>query len=139
MQRDLHCCGGNGFLLGYSDYRSTPIGNNNSVPDSCCHKMTKDCGKNILQSSPADIQNTIFINGCLEILKEKLDEDVIPMMIVYAVVGVILALTELITVVLACAYIAQINRKMNKDYRVATVYNGQDHDETDQLNHETPC
>ena len=124
--------------MGYSDYRSTPIGNNNSVPDSCCHKYQKGCGKDVLVQSPADIQNQIFINGCLEILKEKLDEDVIPMMIVYAVVGVILALTELITVVLACAFIAQINRRINKNYaeRVATVYGN---DETDQLNHETPC
>ncbi len=133
LQEDMHCCGGNNFLLGYNDYRSTPIGVNNSVPDSCCHKISKGCGKDILNEvmqknksdhfhelignihifqNPENIRNTIFVDGCLTILRTKLENDVIPMMIVYAVVGVVLALTELITVVLACAYVAQITRRM---------------------------
>ena len=37
------------------------------------------------------------------------------MMIVYAVIGVILGLVELITVVLACAYVAQITRKRRRE------------------------
>jgi len=139
LQRDLHCCGGNHFLIGYNDYRNTAIGANNSVPDSCCHTMTKDCGKDMLTRRPEEIQNAIFINGCLEILSDKLDNDVIPMMVVYAVVGVILALTELITVVLACAYVAQITRRINRANEYANTMDRMAYDETDKLNHETPC
>jgi hypothetical protein len=56
------------------------------------------------------IINRIFVNGCLTLLQYQLETDVVPMMVGYAVVGVILALVELITVVLASAYVAQITR-----------------------------
>ena len=50
----------------------------------------------------------------MEIIEDKLTDDVIPMMVVYACVGVILAIVELVSVVLACAYVAQINRRTSK-------------------------
>ena len=43
-------------------------------------------------------------------LQDQLENDVVPMMVGYAVVGVILALVELITIVLASAFVAQITR-----------------------------
>ena len=97
----------------------------------------------MLQNDKATIQNDIYINGCMEILTDKLRTDVIPMMVVYAIIGVILALTELITVVLACAYVAQITRRLQRaeEYgRVASAAMMGD-DETDKLstNHETIC
>jgi hypothetical protein len=143
LQSDLHCCGGNNFLTGYNDYRSTPIGANNSVPDSCCHNIIEGCGRNLLSQNEDQIRNTIFVDGCLTILKTKLKNDVIPMMIVYAVVGVILALLELITVVLASAYVAQITRKLGReDWRMGDAgrNSSPSHDETDKLkNNETVC
>jgi hypothetical protein len=51
----------------------------------------------------------------MTLLKDQLESDVLPMMIVYACVGVILALVELITVVLASAYVAQINRRRRRE------------------------
>ena len=92
-----------------------------------------------------EIRNQIFVMGCLEILKDKLHDDVIPMMIVYAVVGVILALVELITIVLACAWIAQITRRIIKrdamNWRIGDAgRHSPSQDETDKLNnHETVC
>ena len=50
----------------------------------------------------------------MEIIEDKLEDDVVPMMVVYACVGVILAIVELVSVVLACAYVAQINRRTSK-------------------------
>ena len=41
--------------------------------------------------------------------------DVVPMLIVYAGVGVLLGIVELITIVLACAYVAQIGRRVKRD------------------------
>ena len=46
----------------------------------------------------------------MEIIKDKLEDDVVPMMVGYAGLGVVLAIIELICVVLACAYVAQIRR-----------------------------
>lgn len=93
-----------------------------------------------------DIRNKIFVDGCLEILKDKLEDDVIPMMVVYAVVGVILALIELITVVLSCAYVAQITRRINKsdaNWRMGDASRNYAPDETDKplrtTDHETVC
>jgi hypothetical protein len=49
QKRYLHCCGGSGYLIGFNDYRSTPIDNIFSVPDSCCHEVHEGCGRNILK------------------------------------------------------------------------------------------
>ena len=78
----------------------------------------------------------------MTVLHAKLKEDVIPMMIVYACIGVLLAIIELITVVLACAYVAQITRKMNREekmWRHGTADHDGAPDATDALNHETMC
>ena len=59
----------------------------------------------------------IWKDGCIEILEVMLKRDLIeyPFAWVYIGVGLILALVELITVVLACAYVAQINRSRKKN------------------------
>ena len=59
----------------------------------------------------------IWKDGCIEILEVMLKRDLIeyPFAWIYIGVGLILALVELITVVLACAYIAQINRSRKFD------------------------
>ena len=110
LQRYFHCCGANNYLTGYSDYRSTPIGQNFSVPDSCCHVPSPGCGNWIFKESEDQIINKIYVGGCLTLLQYNLENDVVPMMVAYAVIGVILALIELITIVLASAYVAQITR-----------------------------
>jgi hypothetical protein len=92
------------------DHRSTPIGANFSVPDSCCHTPSPGCGLYLFKDSLDQILNRIFVDGCLTLLQYNLENDVVPMMVAYAVIGVILALIELITIVLASAYVAQITR-----------------------------
>ena len=122
LQRYYHCCGANNFLTGYNDYRSTPIGQTFSVPDSCCHVQSTGCGYRIFKESEDQIMNRIFVNGCLTLLQYQLETDVVPMMVGYAVIGVILALVELITVVLASAYVAQITRRernANRSYGIS--------------------
>ena len=109
----MHCCGWKGIGEGYQNFVS--VLNESSVPDSCCHNVQEGCGKGIGQiKNEDDIRDRIFVDGCREILDEKLKDDVVPMMVVYACVGVILAIVELISVVLACAYVAQINRRTSR-------------------------
>merc|ERR1719251_713822 len=115
MQRDLRCCGGINYDNGFTDWDSILGG---SVPDSCCHQVSEHCGNQIISRSQSNsnvfLDLNIWKDGCIEILMVKMRNDVVPMLMVYAGVGVILAIVELITVVLACAYVAQISRRDKK-------------------------
>ena len=45
-----------------------------SVPDSCCHEETEDCGRNKIQTftrNPGDTNLQIWKDGCLEILEVR--------------------------------------------------------------------
>jgi len=117
MQRQLRCCGGERFDNGYTDWRSVGLGYKDSkaVPDSCCHEEKEGCGREKSTVRVGDTSAGIYKDGCLAILKIKLKDEVEPLMIVYACVGVLMAIVELITVVLACAYVAQINRRRRRE------------------------
>lgn len=112
MQTELRCCGGEQFETGWMDWkistRGLPVDN---VPDSCCQEYEKGCGAGVLRKQSASHLLGIYQDGCLAILKIKLKNEVVPLMIVYTCVGVLLAMVELVTVALACAYVAQISRR----------------------------
>jgi hypothetical protein len=55
-------------------------------------------------------------------------EDVNPMITVYAIVGIIIALTELIAVVLVSAYVAQISRRRQREEMMWNAVRGDDGD-----------
>jgi len=115
MQRDLRCCGSVNYESGFQSWDTILSG---SVPDSCCRKETEFCGKDKISSftsQRAFIDLGIWKDGCLDILQLKISNEVVPMLLVYAGVGALLAIVELITVVLACAYVAQIGRRIRRD------------------------
>ena len=88
------------------------------MPDSCCHIEHAGCGTGKIRQFAGNRVWTdlgIWRDGCLEILQIKIRNDVVPMLIVYAGVGVLLGIVELITIVLACAYVAQIGRRVKRD------------------------
>merc|ERR1712107_602506 len=70
-------------------------------------------GVTVTRTSALSNDIGIWKDGCIQILEVMLKRDLIeyPFAWVYIGVGLILALVELITVVLACAYVAQINRR----------------------------
>lgn len=116
MQSELRCCGGEDFEKGYKDWTNTfntGLGQND-VPDSCCHIPEKGCGKDKLTRS-SQTNLGIYRAGCVAILKVKLNAEVVPLMLVYTCVGVLLAIVELVTVALACAYVAQISRRKRRE------------------------
>jgi hypothetical protein len=121
MQRYLHCCGGNNYMVGYKDYRSTPIGANFSVPDSCCFEYYEGCGYQIFHKSDVEIANIIFTHGCLTLLKDQLLHEVVPIMISYALIGAISAVVQLASVALASAYVAQISRRRLREKQQSWV------------------
>lgn len=148
LQTEQRCCGGLNELSGYEDYRNTPIGANNSVPDSCCFHVTERCGQGIFQRPKDSIRNSIWTTGCITALKYRLENEVARIMVVYAGVSVLIALVELIAVVLTCAYIAQITRRRLREEMVwNSVHNAaddMDHREAAKalnpsVEHETVC
>ena len=113
IQQRLGCCGGLSWNTGYIGYRNTPIGRNNSVPDSCClHGHTRGCGRNVFNER---YPQNIFVHGCIEILQKLMRKDVEPMIGVYTASGVVIALVEIIAVVLSSAYVAQITRRLQNE------------------------
>jgi len=115
LHRDLHCCGGYRYGQGYTDWvgklQSKP---NGTVPDSCCQTYSEGCGTSVANGNTDSIRARIFVDGCMEIIEDKLNDDVVPMMQIYACVGVLMAIVELISMVLTCVYVAQINRRTSK-------------------------
>jgi len=117
LQSSLRCCGGKDYEVGFRSWDRVELHGEKGrhVPDSCCHVYSEDCGKKKIMQAHQARGNDIGIwkDGCIEILEVMLKRDFIeyPFAWVYIGVGLILALVELITVVLACAYIAQINRR----------------------------
>lgn len=130
MQRELRCCGGENFDTGYQDWRNALIGQNKkSVPDSCCHDEKAGCGEGLANKKAAEISLGIYKDGCIAILMHKLTHEVEPMMVVYACIGVVLAIVELITVVLACAYVAQISRRKKREQMFTRAGNADNEEE----------
>jgi len=117
MQNQLRCCGGREYATGYQTW-SAALENGDDVPDSCCHEVTEGCGRNKIKlGNDMSGRNNLGIwkDGCVQILQQKMRDDIKPFLMVYAGLGVLLALVELITVVLACAYVAQISRRIRRN------------------------
>ena len=56
---------------------------------SCCHAQSDGCGNGIQTlKNFRDISNQIYGLGCMEIIRDKLEGDVVPMMVMYSCVGV---------------------------------------------------
>jgi len=139
MQRNLRCCGGEKFDIGYQDWRAANANKptNGAVPDSCCHDEREHCGAGKAMSRAGEISLGIYKDGCIAIIKHKLQSDIEPLMIVYAGVGVLLSIVELITVVLACAYVAQISRRKRREDMFTRAGNANQDEFVPSLSHET--
>lgn len=134
MQRSLRCCGGMRYEIGYRSWESAL--KDTMVPDSCCHDWAQErnegCGRRAVtthtrnQATCNDI--AIWKDGCIEILQDMLQNDLLDFAWVYIGIGLLLALLELITVVLACAYVAQISRRTKRDKMYSRAATADDSD-----------
>ena len=106
------------------------------VPDSCCVKYDEGCAKNTNRKNEAELAELINLNGCVELMELKMTGEVKVMMIIYSIIGVILALIELISMVLTTSSVRQITRKLNNEPLWRTGDAGYDQarkDETDDM------
>jgi len=133
MQRDLRCCGGMNYETGFQEWG---IVMGEDVPDSCCHVEEPGCGEGKIarwNNHKIGTNMNIWKDGCLEILSVRMRNDLVPMLMVYAGVGVLMAIVELITIVLACAYVAQIGRRVRRDKHIRNAM-GQEEEYLPSLN-----
>ncbi|XP_072927163.1 CD63 antigen isoform X2 [Hemitrygon akajei] len=83
-QEQFHCCGS----VNYSDWFPQL---NNTVPDSCCKHVSKDCGKNV------DAAN-IYRQGCVQLINDWLKNNIV----IVAGVALGIALFQLLGIIFAC-------------------------------------
>ena len=109
-------------LVLFQIWRNADIGiKRNSVPDSCCHRPTEGCGANAFAERDDLLAHKIYTHGCLTVMSDKLDTQVVPVLLGYAAVGTLLALVQLLCVVFACAYASAISREEQESNNL--VYN----------------
>jgi hypothetical protein len=116
MQSMLRCCGGSESMnIGHQDYQTASFFQRkhpNAVPDSCCKISKPGCGSGKLSDN--EIDSDIYKDGCVAVLAELLKNQVALVMKIYSIVGSMMALLELVTVVLASAFVAQISRRIKR-------------------------
>ncbi|XP_047451423.1 CD63 antigen [Mugil cephalus] len=88
LQQSLKCCGVNSS----ADWKSfAPDGN--SVPDSCCLNVTKDCGKDAMTDA-----SKVYTEGCHDSLVELLKKNLLWVLVAVLIV----AFLQIMGIVFAC-------------------------------------
>ena len=112
LHREFGCCGAINFNDGYKIWRNADIGlQDNSVPDSCCLRRSAGCGRGVFSRQDEEIQRMIYTHGCVTVVEERFESQIVPLLLGYAAVSVVLALMEILAVVFACSYSAAIVRR----------------------------
>ncbi|TRY71702.1 hypothetical protein TCAL_04752 [Tigriopus californicus] len=119
------CCGAYNFNQGYLAWKQTVLGaDRNSVPDSCCLHESAHCGQGIFDLTDQRlVMQTIHVHGCLTIMQVRLKAHVIVIMYVFAVIGSLIAIVELLAVVLAFCMATQYSRREQDDNNWDYDYN----------------
>ena len=86
------------------------------VPESCCHQKGKNCGKGVLGNmGENNIRARIFVNGCLEILQQWMEDDIVPMIDCYVGIGIFMTIIELsVTIVFTFYFCRKYQCKVSK-------------------------
>jgi len=90
LQTRYKCCGGRGNS-GYREWENHLT----SYPDSCCTVQYKGCGLQATRSLDTDYTKTIYqrlhVRGCVTVIKESLDTYVGPLLLAWALIGIIIS------------------------------------------------
>jgi len=122
LQRDFQCCGALNYRTGFQDWDKLANMNtyvsgvgSRGVPDSCCVDEKPGCGNDAGIFEDILAHEKVFIHGCMTIMKNRLNRDIAPVLVIYIACSVVLALLTILTVVLTAAYVAAITRKSNQE------------------------
>ena len=87
-----------------------------SVPDSCCLFEVQGCGRNIFEITDIRVLvQKININGCLFVIKRRLDDQVSIILMIFTGVGSILVMVEMLCVILACCLANTFSREQEEE------------------------
>jgi len=125
LQRDYQCCGAYNLMNGFQDWQraggmnsnwgtNTVSKNRDRLPDSCCIEEENGCAKTI-NFADQMLYEKINLHGCFAILRNRYTRDISPVLMAYIISGVVLALTTIVTLVLAAAFVAAITRNEKQD------------------------
>merc|ERR1719273_2829016 len=93
IQVRYQCCGGhgtNGFLQ-WEDFL------NGTYPDSCCTVNYPNCGRQARRTlETTSVYERIHVRGCISVVGRALEEHVMPMLMAWGLLGIIVALAELL-------------------------------------------
>ncbi len=80
---EFACCGGYSWNTGFTDWKHTFLGLQNSVPDSCCLKESYKCGAKVFEViETRKIVDQIHTHGCITIMLKRLETHV---MVIFAI------------------------------------------------------
>jgi len=118
LQRDFQCCGAYNLKNGFQDWTRGSIRSNTlhqqRVPDSCCIEEEIGCAKNIDLADQL-VYEKINLHGCFFIMRNRYSRDISPILLMYIICGVVLALLTIVTLVLSAAFVAAISRNEKQD------------------------
>merc|ERR1711962_48430 len=101
IQERYQCCGGhgtNGFLQ-WEDVL------NGTYPDSCCTVSYPDCGRQARRTlETTSVYERIHVRGCISVVGRALEEHVMPMLMAWGLLGIIVALAELLLLLLCLLF-----------------------------------
>ena len=104
MQVVFKCCG----VKEFTDWgRVSVLNKTESVPDSCCLKVTADCGN--AQLSNSDPSGDIYTKGCLTKLGEFIKDNAM----IVGIVGASVVVLQIIGVIVACCLGRQMRELQN--------------------------
>ena len=76
---EFMCCGGYSYNMGYQDWKHTMLGGQfNSVPDSCCLKISNKCGEGVFRmTDQRRLVEQISTHGCITVMQRRLEDHVV--------------------------------------------------------------
>jgi len=112
LQIRYKCCGGRGNS-GFNEWEAHLDG---TFPDSCCTVKYPGCGRQAHRTLESDFTQTVYerlhVKGCITAVKQSLDEYVVPLLLAWALLGIVV-LVALVIVMLLCI-LFQVHERRRK-------------------------
>ena len=129
LQRQYFCCGTLLFNTGFQDWKNNFGKENNSVPDSCCHVESPQCGSNIFDGSLPPMK--IYTNGCMTVIQSKMENEVTSLIMVFMVLSAVMVVISLASLILSLCTGSPMSGMNTGGYKAHRTVDELDHTLTD--------
>jgi len=118
LQIRYKCCGGRGNS-GFNEWEAHLDG---TFPDSCCTVKYPGCGKQAHRTLESDFTQTVYerlhVKGCITAVKQSLEEYVVPLLLAWALLGIVVLVGLLIVILLCIFFQVQEKRREARGTRL---------------------